>query len=68
HLECLMTGAGLEYFDNRGWGDLASNSAIESPIPAKELNILLQELYTFGGGGPGSAPKVAYHRRPARPE
>jgi hypothetical protein len=67
HLECLMTGVGLEYFDNRGWGDLVNNTPIQAPIPAKELNVLQQEVYTFGGGGPGSAPKVG-HRRPARPE
>ncbi len=68
HLECLMTGAGLEYFDNRGWGDLVTNTPIQAPIPAKELQVLLQEIYTFGGGGVGSAPKVGHTRRPARPE
>jgi hypothetical protein len=68
HLECLMTGFGLEFFDNRGWGELVTNTPIQAPIPAKELQVLLQEIYTFGGGGVGSAPKVARHGRPARPE
>jgi hypothetical protein len=62
HLEILMTGAGLEYFDNRGWGDLVTNTPIQWPIPAKELNVLQREIYTFGGGGEGSAPKRS--RRP----
>jgi hypothetical protein len=68
HIECLMTGAGLEYFDNRGWGELVTNTPIQAPIPAKELQVLLQEIYTFGGGGVGSAPKVGHTRRPSRPE
>jgi hypothetical protein len=57
HLEVLMTGVGLEYFDNRGWGDLVTNTPIHWPIPAKELLVLQKELYTFGGGGAGSAAK-----------
>ncbi len=57
-IECLQTGAGLEYFDNRGWGDLVTNTPIHAPVPAKELEILQVPTYTFGGGGEGSAPKV----------
>jgi len=66
HLEVLMTGAGVEYFDNRGWGDLVTATPVHWPIPAKELLVLQKEIYTFGGGGVGSAPKR--HRRPLRPE
>ncbi|MFQ5674285.1 MAG: hypothetical protein ACE5G1_00180 [bacterium] len=65
-LECLQTGAGLEYFDNRGWGDLVTDTPIHWPIPAQELETLQQQIYTFGGGGDGSAPKV--NVKPGPPE
>ncbi len=49
---------GVEFFDDRGWGDLVKNTAIHFPVPGSELDILLMEIYTFGGGGPGSAPRI----------
>jgi hypothetical protein len=49
---------GTEFFDDRGWGDLVSNTPIHFPVPGSELDVLLLEIYTFGGGGEGSAPKV----------
>lgn len=55
-IECLQTGFGLEYFDNRGWGDLVVNTPLHAPLPAEELEVLQLKLYTFGGGGDGSAP------------
>ncbi|RMD94903.1 MAG: hypothetical protein D6813_01370 [Calditrichaeota bacterium] len=58
HIEILMTGAGVEFFDNRGWGDLVTNTPVHFPVPARELEILEVKPYTFGGGGEGSAPKV----------
>ncbi|MFQ6115647.1 MAG: hypothetical protein ACE5NG_16425 [bacterium] len=66
HIEILMTGAGVEYYDNRGWGDLVTKTPIQWPVPARELEVLREEIYTFGGGGPGSAPKVNY--RPGPPQ
>jgi hypothetical protein len=51
-------GMGIAFFDDRGWGDLRSNTPIHFPVPAKELQVLLQEIYTFGGGGEGSAPNI----------
>jgi hypothetical protein len=55
----LGGSAGLAYFDARGWGILISGTPIHWPVPGKELEILQQEIYTFGGvGGPGSVPKV----------
>jgi len=55
-LECLGTGAGLEFFDRRGWNELVTGSPLHFPVPAKELQVTGQGVYTFGGGGPGSAP------------
>lgn len=60
-VECDRTGVGLAWFDDRGWGDLTQNTAIHFPIPARELEVLQLDTYTFGGGGPGSAPKMMPH-------
>jgi len=43
-------------WDARGWGTLAANSYIQFPVPGRELEIIRQPIYSFGGGGPGSAP------------
>ena len=56
-IELFHYGMGTEYFDDRGWGDLVTNTWEQLPIPASELEILLQEVYTFGGpGGVSAAP------------
>lgn len=55
-IECVQTGFGIDYFDNRGWGDLVAGTPEHAPIPAEELEVLQLPLYTFGGGGDGSAP------------
>lgn len=47
------------YFDDRGWGDLVTNTAVHFPVPGNELLLLLEDIYTFGGGGEGSAPDTA---------
>jgi hypothetical protein len=57
-MEVYLTGMGVAYYDDRGWGDLLTGTAIHFPIPAQELMVLQQEIYTFGGGGPGSAPDI----------
>lgn len=52
-------GMGVEYFDDRGWGDLVQWSWQQLPIPGIEIEILRLEggIYTFGGpGGDSSAP------------
>lgn len=57
-LETLLTAAGLDFFDDRGWGDLVTGTPVHFPVPGKELETLDLQQYTFGGiGGPGSAPK-----------
>jgi hypothetical protein len=56
NLETMQTGTGGMFFDKRGWGDLYPGTAIQLPVPAIELLELRMPLYTFGGGGSGSAP------------
>jgi hypothetical protein len=57
-LEVYLTGMGVAYYDDRGWGDLVTGTAIHFPIPGEVLEQLQQGIYTFGGGGPGSAPDI----------
>lgn len=57
-MEVYVTGLGVAFRDDRGWGDLLVNTPVQWPIPAEELATILQEVYTFGGGGEGSAPDV----------
>lgn len=54
-IELLGTWSGLQFWDNRGWGDLTPLTPIHFPVPARELQFLLLPNYSFGGGGPGSA-------------
>ncbi|MFQ5536038.1 MAG: hypothetical protein ACE5GJ_01180 [Gemmatimonadota bacterium] len=56
--EVWHTGTGIAFFDDRGWEDLRPNTPIQFPVPGKELLVLLQDIYTFGGGGEGSAPDI----------
>lgn len=55
-IEIYHYGFGVEFFDDRGWGDLVSGTPLQFPIPGSELETLLMALYTFGGGGESSAP------------
>lgn len=57
-VEVWHYGYGVEFFDDRGWGDLVTNTPVHFPVPGSELDLLLMEIYTFGGGGPGSAPDI----------
>jgi hypothetical protein len=56
----FMTVYGGWYFDSRGWGDLPVGTYLHYPVPAKELQVRQLPTYTFGGGGPGSAPVGTY--------
>jgi len=47
---------GLEFWHGRRFDILPQNTAIHLPIPASDLEVLEQDVYTFGGGGEGSAP------------
>ena len=56
-IELFHYGYGTEYFDDRGWGDLVTDTFQQLPIPSNELELLLMAVYTFGGpGGDSSAP------------
>ncbi len=55
--ETLSTSSGLEFFDDRGWGDLVSGTPLHFPVPGKELTTLGLQRYTFGENGAGAADK-----------
>ena len=66
--EKRIEGAGVDgqvaMWDARGWGTLAANSFVHFPIPGRELEIIRQPIYSFGGGGAGSAPAIDWARCP----
>ncbi len=47
---------GLEFWHGRRNDLLPTMTALHLPIPAADLEVLQQEIYTFGGGGDDSAP------------
>jgi hypothetical protein len=57
-IETLGLTGGLPYYDARGWGTLVENTMIHFPMPVVDIELLMgaDAVYTFGGGGPGSAP------------
>jgi hypothetical protein len=57
-IETLGLNGGIPYYDGRGWGVLLENTMIHFPMPVVDVELLLGQdaVYTFGGGGPGSAP------------
>lgn len=68
-IETVLTFVGTPFTDRRGWGELVPGTFIHMPIPAQELETLQLQVYTFGGGGPGSAPKLGQPRHiPSVPE
>ena len=65
-IEVFHYGMATEYFDDRGWGDMVTNSWTQLPVPGSELELLLLEIYTFGGpGGNSSAPDIINDVTPA---
>jgi hypothetical protein len=49
------------FFDGRGWGDLMQGTLLQFPVPYREMQILLQEPYNYGGvGGSNAAPIGTY--------
>ena len=56
-VETVHTNPWLPFTQRRGLGDLVPNTPLHFPIPGKELEILLMDNYTFGGGGTGSAAR-----------
>lgn len=56
-LETYAEGAGIYFFNERGWGWIVKDTPLEFPIPGRELQVLQLPYYTFGGpGGEQAAP------------
>ncbi len=60
YMEINVVYAADSYFFTRGHGELFPGRPLHLPIPAKELETLQMDIYTFGGdpGAPGSAPPL----------
>jgi hypothetical protein len=63
-MEGLGVSGVISFFDARGWQELPENTMLHLPVPGAELAVLQLPLYTFGGGGPGSAPAPAFDACP----
>ncbi len=60
-LESYHVGLGAWYFDSRRWGDHMMGTFLQLPVPGKELTMLKESIYTFGGcGGEWAAPVGTY--------
>ncbi len=55
-METMMTGYGISFTDNRGWGDLVTGTVIEWPVPYQELQARGKTIYngTRRFGTPGT--------------
>jgi len=58
--EIEFMGQGTDpFFNRRRIGPLTSGTPRQMPVPAKEMDVLLREVYTFGGpGGPDMSPST----------
>ena len=59
-METAFQTYGAWFFDSRGWGDLAVNTATQYPVPFEELDARTHGFYDLGGGGLSSAAKGTY--------
>lgn len=49
------------YFDGRGWGDLMEGTILQFPVPYREMQLLQESPYNYGGvGGSFGAPVGTY--------
>lgn len=64
-IETLGLSGRVPYYDARGWGTLVENTMIHYPMPVVDLELLGLDIYTFGGGGAGSAPARVMDKCPA---
>ena len=56
NIETMLTASGLNYFTDRGWGDLVQGTPLHFPVPGAELQTIGTQIYTFGGqDGPCAA-------------
>jgi len=64
-MELFHYGAGSDYFDERGWGDLVERTPFHFPVPGQVLADLGLPIYTFGGDMPSRASTSGRVRAPA---
>ncbi|MDQ2889176.1 MAG: hypothetical protein M3R65_01305 [Gemmatimonadota bacterium] len=50
-METMFTHLGDWFFDSRGWGDLALNTALDFPVPYQETDVRARKAWTTGGAG-----------------
>lgn len=50
-VEIWMHYLGDWFFDSRGWDELTAGAPLHLPVPASDLLLAGEELYTFGGVG-----------------
>jgi hypothetical protein len=51
-IELPLTGMGIQFFDMRRRDMLQDGSLLHFPIPAQQLEVLEESIYTFGGISP----------------
>jgi len=57
--EIEFMGQGTDpFFNRRRIGPLTAGTPRQMPVPAKELDVLLREVYTFGGADPDMSPST----------
>lgn len=60
-METAYTHLGAWFFDSRGWGDLAKDTALDWPVPYQETDVRGMKAWTTGGaGGKDAAPSGTY--------
>jgi hypothetical protein len=50
-METAFTHLGAWFFDSRGWGDLAKDTALDFPVPYNETDVRSMKAWTTGGAG-----------------
>lgn len=55
-LETTGLDAMRDWMEARAWNHLLEGTFVHLPVPGRELETLNLPVYTFGGGGEGSAP------------
>jgi hypothetical protein len=65
-IEIFLSFGRLMWIERRGWGELGAGAPLQFPIPATELEVLLEEIYTFGGDGGDWAAKSAAEKHWSR--
>lgn len=63
-IENFCVTAGTGYFERRGWGELIPGTPLHWPVPGRELQVLIEEIYTHGGDTGDVASKVIFPHDP----